>query len=91
MAKIHIIRKHDLGQTEARKRVEKIARSLENKLEAKIFWKGNTLNFKRSGATGTLDVGENHIDCNVKLGMLLTPLKSTIETALNDTIDKAIG
>jgi putative polyhydroxyalkanoate system protein len=91
MANIHIKREHNLGQIEARERVNKIASSLQDKLEATMSWKGDTLNFKRSGATGSLDVGENQIDCNVKLGMLLTPLKGMIESALNEEIDKALS
>jgi len=91
MAKIHIKREHNLGQNEARERVDKIASTLQDKLEAEMTWKGNTLNFKRSGATGSLDIGENYLDCNVKLGMLLTPLKGMIESALNDEIDKALS
>lgn len=91
MANIHIKREHNLGQAEARERVDKIASTLQKKLEATMSWKGNTLNFKRSGANGSLKVGENHLDCNVKLGMFLTPLKSMIESALIEEIDKALS
>ena len=91
MANIHIRREHNLSQTEVRERVEKITSRLQDKLEAKTSWKGNTLIFKRSGASGSLDVGENYIDCNLKLGILLLPLKSIIESALNEEIDKALS
>lgn len=91
MANIRIKRKHNLGRDEVRKRIDKITGRLQDKLEATISWKGNTLNFKRSGVSGSLDVGENYLDCEIKLGMLLTPLKGKIESALNEEIDKALS
>jgi putative polyhydroxyalkanoate system protein len=91
MANIHIKRAHNLEQAEVRERIEKIASRLQDKLEAKMSWEGDTLNIKRSGATGSMEVGEKFIDCNVKLGMLLMPLKGAIESALNEAIDKALS
>ena len=91
MANIRIKRKHSLGRAEVRKRVDEITGTLQEKLEATISWKGNTLHFKRSGVTGSLDVGDNYLDCEVKLGMLLIPLKGKIESALNEEIDKALS
>ena len=91
MANIHIKREHHLGLNEARERVDHIASSLQDKLEAKWAWKGNQLSFNRSGASGTVDVGENFVEFNVKLGLMLSPLKGKIESTLNEEIEKALG
>ena len=90
MANIHIKRAHQLGLNEARARVDHIASSLQDKLEANWAWQGNRLSFNRSGASGTVDVEDNFIEFNVKLGLLLTPLKGKIESTLNEEIEKAL-
>ena len=49
------------------------------------------MEFKRSGANGFIDVGGQNLEIDIKLGMLLTPLKPTIETKINSYLDKALG
>ena len=73
MATIHIKRKHHLGHDEARKRLEEIARELKKKLNADYAWKGESLQFKRSGASGSIDLSDEFIELNIKLGMMLAP------------------
>jgi len=90
MANIHIKRDHQLGVDEARKRVDRIANTIRDKLEADCSWNGDRLNFTRSGASGTVDVTNDAIEFNVKLGMLLTPMKGKIESTINEEIDKAL-
>ena len=52
---------------------------------------GERLEFKRSGANGFIEIGDHELEIEIKLGMLLTPLKSTIETKINDYLDEALG
>ena len=58
MSNIHIKRSHKLPRDVARARVEEIARDLKKKLDANYAWKGDSLQFKRTGASGSIDVGE---------------------------------
>ncbi len=90
MANIKIRRRHSLGRGVARKKVEEIANSLQDKLNAKWSWNGDSLNFQRSGASGSVDVGEDYVEFNVKLGMLLTPMKGVIEDAIQQKVDKTL-
>ncbi len=90
MANINIKRGHHLGRKIARERVEEIANSLQDKLNAKWSWQGDSLSFKRSGASGLVDVGDDFVEFNVKLSMLLTPMKGTIEQAIKEEVDKAL-
>jgi len=91
MANIHIEKDHHLGLENARAQVEELARSLKNELQADYEWKGNRLVFERSGASGTIDVGPDHIDLNIELGLAFSMIKGVIEERINRRLDAAVG
>jgi putative polyhydroxyalkanoate system protein len=91
MANIQIKRTHDLGLDDARTEVEKIAQSLKSEIQADYFWNGNKLQFKRSGASGTIDVGADYINMDIKLGMAFSMLKEKIEKSINHKLDAALS
>ena len=91
MASIHIKRNHNLGIDNARTEVEKLAQTLRSDLQIDYAWSGNKLVFQRSGATGTIDVGADFIDLDIKLGMALSLLKGTIEESINNKLDVALS
>ena len=91
MSTIKIKRRHRLGRAKARERVQEVANSLQDKLNAKWSWQGDSLSFQRSGASGSVDVGEDYVEFNIKLSMLLTPMKGSIEQAIENEIDQALS
>ncbi len=91
MARIHLQRKHNLARTEARARVEAIASKLSTTLNAKYAWEGDALRFTRSGASGSINIGDDLIEVEVRLGLLLTPMKGAIENAIRDNVDAALS
>ena len=90
MANIHIKQQHNLAHDEARKRVEEIARDLKKELNTDYAWKGESLRFKRSGASGSIDLSDEFIELNIKLGMLLAPMKGKIESAIKEKLELAL-
>ncbi|MBC8145242.1 MAG: polyhydroxyalkanoic acid system family protein [bacterium] len=88
MPTIDIVRSHKLGRAEARKAVTKLAADIAKKLDAKTSWEGDTLEFKRSGAKGSIDVEEKKVRVNVELGLLLTPMRGMIEKEINSYLDQ---
>lgn len=91
MAHIHIKHAHALKREEARVRVDKIAQELKKKLSAEGTWEGNSLHFRRSGASGCIDIDDECVECTIELGMLLSPMKGTIEAYLVETMNKMFG
>jgi putative polyhydroxyalkanoate system protein len=91
MANITIKRQHTLGRERARERVNEIAKSLQKQLNTTCKWQGDSMVFSRSGASGSLDVGEETIEVNVKLGMMLSPMKGSIQQAIEEQIDQALS
>ncbi len=87
MALIHIKREHGLSLEQARQKVEDLAQSLEEELKVQHSWDGNVLRFKRTGATGAVGVSDKSVEVKIKLGMVLVPMKSKIERAINDSLD----
>ena len=91
MANIHIKRTHTLGIENARTEVEKLAQALKSEIQADYKWSGDKLLFKRSGASGTIDVGADYIDLDIKLGMALSLMKGKIEDSINTKLNAALS
>ena len=91
MATVKIKRKHQLDKDRVRDEVQNLAEKLAKELSANYQWQGDRLEFKRSGANGHIEIGDGMLDIEIKLNMLLTPLKSTIEKTVNDYLDERLG
>ncbi|MDJ0780013.1 MAG: polyhydroxyalkanoic acid system family protein [Gammaproteobacteria bacterium] len=91
MATIRIHRKHDLDRDRVREEIQQLADELARKLSARYQWHGDRLTFERSGASGHIDFDQSGIDVEIKLGMLLTPLKSQIESTIEDYLRNRLG
>lgn len=91
MPNIHIERAHDLGLENARARVEKLAQSLGDELQVDCEWEGDTLVFKRFGASGTIGVSAAAIEVNVDLGMPLLLMQGLVEQRINEQLDAALS
>ena len=87
MATIKVTREHSLGTDKAHDTVENLAKKLKKDLDADYHWEGSTLKFSRSGASGEIQVSDDKVQVEVKLGMLLTPLKGSIQKTIEDEID----
>lgn len=91
MPKIHIKQQHTLGREEARANVEKVAEEIKKKLNVNYAWDGDSLQFERTGASGSVDVRDGFIEVNIKLNLALAPMKSKVEKAIRDNLDSALS
>lgn len=90
MATIHITRAHQLDPETVRDKVQELANTLEDKLSAEYLWEQDRLVFKRTGANGFIRIGDQELEVEVKLGMMLRPLKGTIEKTITEYLDKQL-
>ena len=90
MANIKIRKKHKLTRKDARDKVEEIAKELKSKLKADYSWQGDSLQFKRAGASGSIDIGDGLVEIDIKLGLALTPLKGKIEKEIETSLSAAL-
>jgi putative polyhydroxyalkanoate system protein len=88
MAVITIARKHALSHRNAKNVADRIAKDLKKRFALDYAWHGDDVDFERPGISGRMHVGEDSIDLDVRLGLLLTPLKPSIEREIHTMLDK---
>ena len=88
---VHIKQQHSLDRKEMHHRVEEIAKKLKKEYKINYAWKGDKLQFKRSGATGFLGLDEGFIEVKIKLGLVLAPLKGRIEAAIKKSMTEELS
>lgn len=91
MASISIHRSHQLGLDRARELVGQLALALEKDLNARWSWHGDELRFERAGASGLVRVGGDQLDIEVRLGLVVRPLRETIAAQINERLDNLLG
>lgn len=91
MPDIKIHREHALGLAQARKVALQWAEDVERDFDMECTIvegkSGDTVQFKRSGVSGTLTVAPDHFDLNAKLGFLLGAFAKTIEGEIRKKLD----
>ena len=88
MTDIDIRRSHAVPLKDAKARVEHIAERIAERFDVDYGWKGNTLQFTRSGVEGRIAVTAKDIHVMVRLGFLLFALKGPIEREIDRVIDE---
>ncbi|MCX4027011.1 polyhydroxyalkanoic acid system family protein [Endozoicomonas sp. SM1973] len=91
MSKINIQRDHGTSKDKAKDAVQKIAEELQQSMGATYEWQQDTLLFKQTGAKGKIVVDDQKVDISIELGLLMKPLKGTIEQQISQRLDKLIG
>lgn len=91
MATISIDRPHHLSQQNAKDLAETLARDLERRFGLAWHWQGDDIRFRRPGVSGLMHVGANAVTLDVRLGLLLAPLKPSIERQIHAQLDRVTG
>ena len=95
MPDITIHRDHALGLDRARKLARAWAEQVEQKFEMECTVAegaaGDTVEFKRTGVSGTLVVAADHVDLTAKLGFLLGAFAKTIEAEIVKNLDAMLA
>ena len=91
MADINIHRDHKLGLEKARKIAWQWAEEVEAKMQMECTviegQTSDTVEFTRSGVSGSLVVAADHFDLQAKLGFLLGAFSKTIEAEITKNLD----
>lgn len=91
MPKIKVHKKHNKNADQTRELAEQLAQSLQQKYQMDYQWQGDTLNFKRQGISGDLELHPGEIRIVLKTGIMMTAFTGTIETELNKALDKYLA
>jgi putative polyhydroxyalkanoate system protein len=95
MPDIRIHREHSLGLAKARKVAWDWAEQVEKDFDMECtVLEGeysDTVEFTRSGVSGTLVVAADHFDLNAKLGFLLGAFAHKIQSEIESNLDTLLG
>ena len=91
MSDIHIRREHRLGLTKAREVAWQWAEDAEKRLSMDCTViegdTSDTVEFRRSGAKGTLTVAADHFEVDATLGFLLAAFSKSIQAEIEKNLD----
>jgi putative polyhydroxyalkanoate system protein len=95
MATIDVTRSHTLPKDEARKRAEELAKSMEEKFGLVWKWEGDNIVFDApkgaaKGTKGSVAVTDKTVHVQIDLPFLLRAIKGTIESKVNEKLDKLL-
>lgn len=91
MTQISVERKHSLGRVAAREKAEALVDKLTREYDLKAQWNGDRVEVRRSGANGSIDIGDDSIRVELKLGMMLSMMGGTIKAEIERALDKALA
>src|ERR1041385_8307411 len=91
MPTIAIKRRHKLEPKKAKAAAQKVVKDLSARYQLACSWDGDQVQFERPGVSGRMHLGRNEILLDVQLSFLMTPLKSPIERAINEELDRLFG
>lgn len=80
-----------MDKTHIRKEVEHLAEKLKEELSIDYQWDKDRLVFERTGANGFIQIGKNDVEIEIKLNLILTPLKGTIEKSITGYLDERLA
>lgn len=88
MPSIDIVQPHNKSLKDAKASVDRVAEKISERFQVDCGWKGNSLEFTRSGVNGEIQVGKDAVRVVVNLGFLLTALKGPIESEIHRVLEK---
>ncbi|MBK5000850.1 polyhydroxyalkanoic acid system protein [Pseudomonas sp. S31] len=91
MTQISVERKHSLGRDAARAKAEALVDKLAREYDLKATWNGDRVDVARSGASGSVQIFDDSIRVDLKLGMMLSIMGSSIKSEIERALDKALA
>ncbi|MBD1551847.1 polyhydroxyalkanoic acid system family protein [Pseudomonas typographi] len=91
MSQITVVREHQLGYETARERAEKLVEKLVSKYDMQAAWDGDTVQLKRSGMTGQVQVAADTVQVDLTLSTMLSMMGGVIETEIGKALDKYLA
>ncbi len=91
MTQIVFERAHEIGLERARAVAQRLADEMLEEFRVKSHWQGDALHFERSGLSGVLEVFEEHLRLEARLGFLLAAYRPRIEERLAENFGRYFG
>jgi putative polyhydroxyalkanoate system protein len=91
MANIEFNKPFTMPREDLDNELQQLADKLGEEMQLNCEWSSDDcLDFRRSGAAGQINIGDEELALTIKLGMLLSPFRSTIEAEIKQFMDDRI-
>lgn len=91
MSRIQIERQHFLGAEEVKQRLGRVEALLQERYGVALHWSGFHATIHSSNVTGSVNVGEQHLRIDMRLGLLFWPFTHAIRDALTRQVDEQLA
>lgn len=91
MGDIDIRHPHSLPMPRAREAIEQAANRLSEKFGIDYAWDGDSVDFRRPGLDGRIDLAPEELHVTAKLGFLLSAMKGPIESEIRRVLAERLG
>jgi putative polyhydroxyalkanoate system protein len=88
MSRIQLQYAHELGRRKAVGRINDFLEDIARRYEFDRQWEGDVLCVSRSGVTGEMRVRDDLVEIDVKLGLVLSPLRQKIAAHIVSNLDR---
>lgn len=88
MPSIDIVQPHTKSMKDAKASVDRVADKIGERFQVDCGWKGNTLEFSRSGVNGEIRLEQEQVRVVVNLGFLLSAMKGPIESEIHRVLER---
>jgi putative polyhydroxyalkanoate system protein len=84
MADIRVEKAHALGKEAALRAALRVAERMKEKAQVEFRVSGDVIELERTGAKGRITVSDDRVIAEVKLGLMLKPMRSLVEGKIED-------
>ena len=84
MADIRVEKTHALGKEAALQAALRVAERLKEKAQIEFQVAGDVIELTRTGATGRLTVSDDRVIAEVKLALMLRPMRGLVEAKIEE-------
>ena len=91
MSNIQVSYPHQRTMEEAREAAQTFAGKLKAKLGVESEWQGDVLKLERTGVNGAMTLSEGLVVVELKLGLMLVPMKGQVEAEINKQLARYLG
>lgn len=91
MSDIDIHAYHTMDHEHARRAADELSRDLAQKFDIRYQWDGDVIHFQRQGVQGRIEVAEQEILIQARLGLMLALLRGPIESEVRRYLTDEFG
>ena len=91
MSAICLSRSHGLSETRRQQALKELSLYLSEALGAAVTRQAWTLEFEGEGFIGAVTLGGGYVECEIKLGLMMRPIKGVITREIEAGLERYLG